>query len=114
MSDNKLVATQSSSLVDSSTLIPLEAEQVEILEQLTHDKQRDLHRLELGVEQAFIQAGKALAQLRARRLYRSTHKTFEAYCQDMFGFTRRPERLFNCWCLCGRKFATNENESFSK
>lgn len=81
--------TQSSSLVESSTLIPLEAEQVEILEQLTHDEERDRYLLELGVEQAFIQAGKALAQLRSRRLYRSTHKTFEAYCQDRFGFTRR-------------------------
>ena len=89
MSNNKLAATQSSSLVESSTLIPLEAEQVEILEQLTHEEQRDRYRLELGVEQAFIQAGKALAQLRSRRLYRSTHMTFEAYCQDRFGFTRR-------------------------
>ena len=89
MSNNKFAATHSSSLVESSTLIPLEAEQVEILEELTHDEQHDRHQLELGVEQAFIQAGKALAQLRARRLYRSTHKTFEAYCQDRFGFTRR-------------------------
>lgn len=34
-------------------------------------------------------AGKALAQLRQRRLYRSTHETFEAYCQARFGFSRR-------------------------
>lgn len=85
----KLVATESSSMGESSTLIPVEVAQVEILEELTQDEQRDRYRLELGVEQAFYQAGKALAQLRERRLYRSTHKTFEAYCKDRFGFTRR-------------------------
>jgi hypothetical protein len=89
MSNNNLGATESSSTVDSSTSIPVEAAQVEVLEELTYDEQRDRHRLELRVEQAFYQAGKALAQLRQRRLYRSTHKTFEAYCQDRFGFTRR-------------------------
>ncbi len=30
-----------------------------------------------------------MRELRSRRLYRSTHKTFEEYCQDRFGFTRR-------------------------
>jgi hypothetical protein len=89
MSNNEPVATESSSTVDSSTSIPVEAAQVEVLEELTYDEQRDRHRLELGVEQAFYQAGKALSELRERRLYRSTHKTFEAYCQDRFGFTRR-------------------------
>ncbi len=89
MSNNEPVATESSSTVDSSTSIPVEAAQVEVLEELTYDEQRDRHRLELGVEQAFYQAGKALSELRERRLYCSTHKTFEAYCQDRFGFTRR-------------------------
>ena len=27
--------------------------------------------------------------LRDKKLYRSTHKTFQEYCQDRFGFTRR-------------------------
>jgi hypothetical protein len=35
-----------------------------------------------------FEAGKALAELRDRRLYRSTHKTFEQYCKDRFGYTR--------------------------
>ncbi|MBD2247149.1 hypothetical protein, partial [Nostoc sp. FACHB-888] len=38
---------------------------------------------------AFFEAGKALAQLRDRRLYRSTHRTFEEYCRDRFGYTHR-------------------------
>lgn len=89
MNDNKIVATESSSLVESNTFMPLEAAQVAILEELTHDEEGDRQRLEMGVEQAFYQAGKALAELRERRLYRSTHRTFAAYCQDRFGFTRR-------------------------
>jgi hypothetical protein len=71
-----------------SSLTKAEAIQVEVLEELTHDEERDRHRLELRVEQAFYQAGKALCELRERRLYRSTHKTFEAYCRDRFNYSR--------------------------
>jgi hypothetical protein len=45
--------------------------------------------LERKVERAFFEAGKALSQLRDRRLYRSTHRTFEEYCRDRFGYTHR-------------------------
>ncbi len=41
------------------------------------------------MERAFHEAGKALLELRDRRLYRSTHKTFEEYCKDRFGYSRR-------------------------
>lgn len=61
----------------------------EIVEDLTEQEERDLHRLELRVERAFYEAGKALAELRERRLYRSSYKTFEAYCRERFGFTRQ-------------------------
>jgi hypothetical protein len=88
MSNKKLVATESSSMAESNALMPVEAAQVEILEELTHDEERDRHRLELRVERAFYQAGKALSELRERRLYRSTHKTFEAYCRDRFNYSR--------------------------
>ncbi|MEA5504770.1 hypothetical protein VB735_16955 [Halotia wernerae UHCC 0503] len=50
--------------------------------------------MERKVERAFFVAGKALTELRDRRLYRSTHRTFEEYCKDRFGFERRhPYRL---------------------
>jgi hypothetical protein len=66
---------------------------VEIPE-LTEQEQRDRLQLERRVERAFFEAGKALAELRDRRLYRSTHSTFEEYCKDRFGFERRhPYRL---------------------
>jgi len=89
MSKQNLAIAASSSIDESSTSISIKAAQVELVEDLTHDEARDRSELELRVEQAFYQAGKALAQLRQRRLYRSTHRTFEAYCQDRFGFTRR-------------------------
>ena len=54
----------------------------EVVEELTEEELFDRHRLELKVERAFREAGLALAQLRNRRLYRSTHSTFEAYCRD--------------------------------
>ncbi|MBD2509476.1 hypothetical protein H6G91_19625 [Nostoc muscorum FACHB-395] len=38
-------------------------------------------RPERKVERAFFEAGKALMELRDRKLYRSTHKTFEEYCR---------------------------------
>lgn len=70
----------------ASAIIDVSA--VEVPE-LTEDEQRDRLHLERKVERAFFEAGKALAQLRDRRLYRSTHKTFEEYCKDRFSYTYR-------------------------
>ncbi|MHC5824799.1 MAG: hypothetical protein ACYT04_55400 [Nostoc sp.] len=55
---------------------------------MTEEEQRDRLHLERRVERAFFEAGKALAELRDRRLYRSTHKTFDEYCLDRFGYNR--------------------------
>jgi hypothetical protein len=49
------------------------------VEELTQEEQSDRLHLERKVERAFFEAGKALTELRDRRLYRSTHKTFEEY-----------------------------------
>ncbi|WP_193199936.1 hypothetical protein [Nostoc sp. MG11] len=57
--------------------------------ELTEDEQRDRLHLERRVERAFFEAGKALAELRDRRLYRSSHRTFEDYCRDRFGHSRQ-------------------------
>ncbi len=56
---------------------------------MTEEEQRDRLHLERRVERAFFEAGKALTELRDRRLYRSTHKTFEDYCRDRFGHSRQ-------------------------
>ncbi|OWY63590.1 hypothetical protein B7486_52265, partial [cyanobacterium TDX16] len=89
MSEQEFVATESSFGDDFNRFAPEEVASGEILAPLSPEEQRDRHQLELKVGQAFYRAGKALAQLRERRLYRSTHKTFEAYSQDRFGFSRR-------------------------
>ncbi|MEH2039223.1 hypothetical protein [Nostoc sp.] len=60
---------------------------------MTEEEQRDRLHLERRVERAFFEAGKALTELRDRRLYRSTHKTFEDYCRDRFGHSRRQSYL---------------------
>ncbi|MHC5916736.1 MAG: hypothetical protein ACYTXE_38470 [Nostoc sp.] len=74
----------------SSATITVSA--VEVTE-LSQEEQSDRLLLERKVERAFFEAGKALAQLRDRRLYRSTHKTFEEYCRDRFGHSRRQSYL---------------------
>ena len=38
---------------------------------------------------SFIEVGEALLQVREERLYRSTHKTFEEYCRERWGWSRR-------------------------
>lgn len=53
----------------------------------------DRLRLERFVERAVFEAGKALMELRDRRLYRSTHHTFEEYCRVRFGSSRRQPYL---------------------
>jgi len=60
----------------------------EVIEELSDDEMCDRHRLELRVERAFYEAGKALRELRDRRLYRDTHRTFEDYCKERFGYHR--------------------------
>ncbi len=59
------------------------------ISELTQEEEQERHRLELKVERAFYEAGTALRKLRDKRLYRSTHGTFEAYCCARFGFTRQ-------------------------
>lgn len=36
----------------------------------------------------FVEVGNALAAIRNERLYRDSHKTFEAYCQERWGMSR--------------------------
>lgn len=45
-------------------------------------------RIELGMRH-FVRVGQALAVIREGRLYRESHPTFEAYCQERFELGRR-------------------------
>ncbi len=61
---------------------------VEVVEELSPEEESDRQRLELKVERSFYEAGKSLAELRDKRLYRDRHKTFEEYCKGRFGYKR--------------------------
>ncbi len=65
-------------------------------QELTTEEEGERHRLELKVEQGFQEAVKALKELRDRKLYRSTHQTFEDYVVGRFGMQRaHAYRLIN-------------------
>ena len=65
------------SSVQKLDLSPLSAYEIE---------ERD--ELENTVSQAFYVAGMALKVLRDKKLYRETHRTFESYVKERFGFTK--------------------------
>lgn len=58
-----------------------------------------LVKLEAVIEKnlkAFYEVGTALMKIRDGRLYRETHKTFEAYCKEKWGFYRdQADRLIS-------------------
>ena len=56
---------------------------------LSESEKAERDSLEITVQQAFFIAGKALKDLRDKRLYRETHSTFKSYVRDRFDFTRR-------------------------
>jgi hypothetical protein len=78
---------------ESSDAKTISVPAVQVLEELTEAEAAELHRLELKVERAFYEAGAALREIRDKQLYRSTHRTFEEYCRDRFGFTRHSANL---------------------
>ena len=57
-----------------SKTVSVEVVEQESWEELTEQEERDRLRLEGKVENSFWEAGNALAELRERRLYRSTHR----------------------------------------
>jgi hypothetical protein len=60
-------------------------------EKLTTEEKRLLVQREKEIERsahAFLDLGKALAEIQAKRLYRATHKTFEAYLAERWHIER--------------------------
>jgi len=58
---------------------------------LTSSDRKELARLEQTIERnllSFYEVGLALLRIRAERLYRETHKTFETYCKDRWDLSR--------------------------
>jgi hypothetical protein len=62
------------------------------MKELTVREQSRLDRLEAVIERtqrSLVEAGTALREIRDSRLYRETHRTFEAYCRERWGWTRQ-------------------------
>jgi hypothetical protein len=79
--------------------ISIDADIIEFLE-LTPSEEEERIRLEEIVERSFVEAGRALKRLRDGKLYRSTHRTFEDYALERFGFSRRhPYYLIDAACV---------------
>lgn len=58
---------------------------------ITKSEASDLKRLEGVVsrgKKAFIEVGTALKEIRDRKLYKATHRSFAAYVEERFGFKR--------------------------
>lgn len=85
-------STQEREIHSEDELLDIENQSVvsvEVLSELSESEAKERHRLELKVERAFYEAGSALRELKQKRLYRSTHSTFEEYCKERFGYHRR-------------------------
>ncbi len=80
-------AQENTSEQDNPASATITVTAVEVRE-LTDQEQSLRLQLERRVERAFLEAGQALMELRDRRLYRSTHRTFEEYCRERFGYSR--------------------------
>lgn len=60
--------------------------------ELATGEQKRLDELEATISAGltgFSEAGAALREIRDSKLYRATHSTFEAYCQDAWGLTHQ-------------------------
>jgi hypothetical protein len=61
----------------------------ESLTTLSSEEQREREEIDKGIVEHADSMIDMLVRCRDKRLYRSTHKTFGAYCQDMLGLTHQ-------------------------
>ncbi|MCU0533590.1 MAG: hypothetical protein MUD14_06810 [Hydrococcus sp. Prado102] len=90
-------------------IVPLDEAEKERLRELEAIVDRGL--------QTFYEVGQALIEIRDCKLYRQTHKTFEAYCQEKWSLTRRrayqlidASEVIQNLCTMVHKFPTNERQ----
>jgi hypothetical protein len=57
-----------------------------------HERLYELETVIEGGVQTFVEVGLALSEIRDARLYRQTHGSFEAYCEERWGFSGRRGR----------------------
>ncbi len=59
------------------------------MEGLTRSERETLEDCEERISSSFVALGEAIRTIRDRRLYREDFDTFEAYCQERWGWTRQ-------------------------
>ena len=85
-------------------------EMPEGLSDLTADERNDLLALEAVIEagqETFVQVGAALLAIRDHRLYRETHKTFEAYVKARWSCSRARAYQLMDWAGVARNLSTD-------
>lgn len=74
------------------TMVLVQPPEVETLAPLTKQESKRLKECEEAIERGlntFYEVGNALAEIRDARLYRIAYATFEDYCQEKWGMSRR-------------------------
>jgi hypothetical protein len=67
------------------------AASLEVVKPLTAQEKQQLARLEKVIDAKlgdFFDVGNAIMEIKTKELYRETHKNFNIYCQERFGFGR--------------------------
>ena len=86
-STSSTLATRETENVESVAVEVVEKD--EELNVLSPEEQERRVVLEAQVDKSFHDAVMALREIRDKRLYRSTHATFEEYCPERFGYGKR-------------------------
>lgn len=64
---------------------------LEIIKPLTTEEKQQLARLEKVIDAKlgdFFEVGSAIMEIKTKELYRETHRNFNIYCQERWGFGR--------------------------
>jgi hypothetical protein len=85
---------------------------------LTLQEEKDLLQLERRVEKGFYIAGKALQEIRNKKLYRKRYRTFSDYCKERFSFSYRNanylivavEVMDNLLTIANQKMGSNASQ----
>jgi hypothetical protein len=96
------------SAVDMAQALPQLFRPIASSPMLTGEEEDNLAQCEAAVETlkgAFWAAGKALHIIRDARLYRQTHSTFDAYCEDRWAMERAyADKLIRTWPIAEALF----------
>lgn len=73
---------------NSTPILSVHQESYSLMSKEVHLLERCEAVIERGLK-TFVEVGKALMEIRDRRLYRDTHETFQDYCKERWGMDRQ-------------------------